>query len=759
MSNDLDEPLYTLREDPPVEPPTRADYGIIHLFADDVSVLLELRSHALPVILYWGPTLGHLEPEEAHLIARVGMPGTEAGMPDEPFRIGIVPEHHLGYTGRPGLSGHREGRDWSPVFGTVQAILEGEDLPIGFGFREENGGALYVRCVDRSAQLDLVIDIELHDAGVLRARATLTNTASPDVEPYRLEELSLAFPVPLDAAELLDFSGHWGLERVPQRKSMTVGSHLRESRRGRPGHDAAQLVILGEPGFGFRHGYTWSMHVGFSGNQRVLAERSVLGVQHLLGGELLLPGEVVLESAEAYQTPWIYGVAASGLDESAGRLHRMLRSRSTHPSSPRPVTLNVWEAVYFAHDLEVLLPLVGEAAAVGIERFVLDDGWFRGRRDDYAGLGDWFVDEDVWPEGLTPLVEAVRAAGMEFGLWFEPEMINLDSDLAREHPDWIMQVPGRLPPEARHQHVLNLSNPDAFSFLRGRLVALIAEYELSYIKWDHNRDLIDAGDALSGKPAVHEQTLALYRLLDELRSRFPRLEIESCASGGGRVDLGILDRTDRVWVSDNMDPIDRQAMLRWTAQLIPPELMGSHMASPKSHTTGRTHAVSFRAITAMFGHFGVEWDLTRATPSDKETITSAIATYKRFRGLLHSGEVVRVDSPDPSVLIHGVVSEDRSEALFAFVKIAQSSYAPTGPFRFAGLDPRTLYRVVPVLPDVDRWVARASPLWMGLHLAEHPDREIVLSGAVLERHGLQAPPLQPERAMLFRLTRIDDTPE
>src|SRR6266542_1136250 len=247
-------------------------------------------------------------------------------------------------------------------------------------------------------------------------------------------------------------------------------------------------------------------------------------------------------------------------------------------------------------------------ATCGVERFVLDDGWFRHRRDDTAGLGDWYVDETVWPHGLEPLIGHVRSLGMEFGLWVEPEMVNPDSDLYRAHPDWILSAGGRLPPTCRHQQVLDLANPGAYGYVRARLDALLSENDIAYLKWDHNRDLVDAGH--QGRPGVHAQTLAVYRLLDELRAAHPGVEVESCSSGGARVDLGILERTDRVWASDCNDALERQTIQRWTGLFLPPELIGTHVGPPRAHTTGRVHDLSFRAATALFGHAGIEWDVT-----------------------------------------------------------------------------------------------------------------------------------------------------
>lgn len=570
---------------------------------------------------------------------------------------------------------------------------------------------------------------------MLRCRATLTNTGA---EPYQLDDLVLAYPVPQQANEILDLAGRWTKERIPQRRGFTVGTHLRENRRGRTGADSAYLLHVGAAGFGFANGEVWAVHTGWSGNHTHYAERVTAGDQVIGGGELLLPGEIVLASGDSYSTPWLYGSYGVGLDAVARRFHSFLRARPNHPSVQRPVTLNTWEAVYFDHDLTKLLALADTAASVGVERFVLDDGWFGARRDDHAGLGDWTVSPGVWPQGLHPLIERVKQFGMQFGLWFEPEMINADSDVARAHPDWVMATGGRAPVESRFQQVINLGIPECYAYVRDGMLTILAEYPIDYIKWDHNRDLTDAGTAPSGRPGVHEQTLAYYRLVDELKAAHPGLEIESCSSGGGRVDIEALLHTDRIWVSDCNDPLDRQQMNRWTQQLLPPELLGSHIASVTSHTTGRTHTLGFRAASAVFGHLGIEWDLTRATPADLDELRAWVDFYRTHRELLLAGEMVRLDLPDDTLAGHGVVAHDRSRAIYSFAEVGRSPVILRGRLRFPGLDPQRRYRVAPV--RIGAPVGSAP--WWGTD-------GVVLTGGVLAHAGLTHAPTHPETAVLY----------
>ena len=408
----------------------------------------------------------------------------------------------------------------------------------------------------------------------------------------------------------------------------------------------------------------------------------------------------------------------------------------------------MWEAVYFDHDLDRLKALADKAAQVGLERYVLDDGWFRHRRDDTAGLGDWYVDEGVWPDGLDPIVDHVTGLGLEFGLWFEPEMVNEDSDVARAHPEWILRVPSRLPIRSRNQQVLDLSNPDAWQYIYDRMHAILGAHRIGFVKWDHNRDLFDAGRQATGGAGVHEQTLATYRLLAALREAHPDVEFESCSGGGGRADLGILELTDRIWTSDCIDPLERQTIEAGTGLMVPPEMMGSHIASPHSHTTGRRHDLSFRAATAMFGHLGVEWDLTAASEDDLAELATWIAAYKEHRSLLHHGVSVRSDDPDPALRVHGVVASDAREAIVAVVQLATGVTHPPGRVRVPGLDPALRYRVTPLAPgDVPGpRTGREVPAWWA--------GGVTLTGRALATVGLQAPNQHPEHTVLLHLAAL-----
>ncbi|MFZ2624452.1 MAG: alpha-galactosidase [Propionibacterium sp.] len=719
---------------------------LVHLRASGTSVVVDVSAGREPAFVYWGTDLGELGTETLAAISLAGVDPPVGSSPDRGLRLGVLALSSSGWAGRPGLAGHRDdGSAWAPALGVDSVELTADD-PVDEGATVCAGpGSLICSMVDPQAGIRARVVVELLAGGLLRVRAEVTNE---DPRPWTLDELAVVLPVPLSAGELLDFSGRWAHERAPQRRALGLGCWLREGRHGRTGFDAPTMSFCGEAGFGFASGQLWGLHVAFSGNHRCWVERRPEGRQVMAGGELLLPGEVRLDQGEGYRGPWVYAVHADGLDDAAHLVHDWLRTLPGHPDPQRPVTLNVWEAVYFDHDEQTLLSLAERAARIGVERFVLDDGWFLGRRDDTAGLGDWVVDPRVWPAGLHPLADRVHELGMQFGLWFEPEMVSPDSELARAHPEWIMATGDRLPAEWRHQQVLDLAIPQAFEHVHAAMGAILDEYEIAYLKWDHNRDLVEAGNRQrAGSAAVHDQTLACYRLMDLLRAEHPGLEIESCASGGGRIDLEMARHAQRFWLSDCIDPHERAQIMRWSAQLLPAEMMGTHVASPRNAITGRVGELSFRAGLAIWGHLGVEWNLLEAGDDELSRLGEWISFHKQEQALLYGGDLVRRELPG-GMTLHGVVARNRDEALYGLVRLESSPLARPGQLLVPGLDDRGSYRLCPRLvgggPD-----GVVLPAWCG------PDNEgIVMTGRALRLHGVRTPQLWPDEILILQAVRV-----
>ncbi len=714
------------------------DTGVVHSVRSsgasgtDTVVVVAQAAAGLPMVVWLGALAAGVDAADfaADAVAAIGAARRDISSRSVAERaLSVLPQMSDLWLGRPALVGFptagpggegEGGTGWSTAF-------EGATVHAGTG-------ALSIEATDDVAGLGLRTEIEAVAGGALRMRHTLTNLGPG---AYVVESLDVVVPVSDLVGEILDMTGRWAFERAPQRRPIGDGVWLRENRGGRPNFDSPTMLIAGRPGFDFGSGEVWGIHLAWSGNARHFVERQPSGVVTMGAGELLLAGEMVLAHGDSYATPWLHiGASTTGLDELAAQAHGYLRSLPAHPRLPSPVVSNVWEAVYFDHDLERLRHLADLAASIGVERFVLDDGWFGARRNDRAGLGDWIVSPDVWPDGLTPLAEHVTGLGMQFGLWFEPEMVNPDSELYRAHPDWILNTPGHQPALARNELVLDIGRPEVREHVFTQVHAVLDAYPIGFVKWDHNRLLVDAGSGgRAGGAGVHRQTLGFYELLDRLRAAHPQVEWETCASGGARIDLGVLARTQRAWTSDMTDALARQMIQRWTGQLVAPEYLGAHVSAATNHQTGRQFSLDFRAATAFFGDFGIEWDVSAATEAERERLAQWITAYKRHRDLLHSGRVVRVDTGADGIWVHGVVAADRSEAVFAYVQLDEVVRDPPA-MRCTGLDPARRYTAGVV-------VEGEQPSWRGASMT--------LRGDVLARVGLPGPPRRPLSATVVYL--------
>lgn len=722
----------------------------IHLAGGAVSVLVEIAASG-PRVLHWG---SRLAAHEVTALATTADPAVPFSSLDSPRRLGLLAVSGDGWSGTPALAWHRDGGHADPHLIASSVTLVGEQ-PDG------TSRGLTFTAADAGAEARVALTLTLDRHGVLAVQTEVASTADAGA-PLDVAAALALMPVPARATEILDFGGRWTREREPQRHALVTGAHRRAARRGRPGHDAPYLTMVGTDGFGFRSGELWGAHVAWSGDHEVtvesLPEGAGVHAHVIVAGELLAPGEIRLGPGESYHSPQVlFAWADHGIDRMSEGFHGYARDLAAHPSSPRPLTLNTWEAVYFDQDPATLMRLADVAARVGVERFVLDDGWFAGRPDDRSGLGDWVVDSAKWPAGVQQLAQAVHGHGMQFGLWFEPEMVNPDSDLARHHPNWILSTRAQ-PAEWRHQLVLDLTNVEVRDYLLERIDHAVSTIGVEYIKWDHNRDLhgaVSVGDpgaspaaasGVVGRPAVHRQTRAAYALMDAIRVRHPELEVESCASGGARVDLGVLARTQRVWASDTNDPVERQSIQRWTGVLVPPEVVGSHLGPATAHTTHRTSSLDFRLATALFGHAGIEWDLTACTDHELRAIARWALLYKELRPLLHAGRTVRTDEADPGALLHGVVSEARDHAVFAWVRVATAGAGFTPRTRLPGLDPARDYTVTvrEELGSASRHQV-ADPPWLA---ASEP---LVASGRLLAEVGIPLPLLGPGAALILEL--------
>lgn len=700
-----------------------------HLTNHDIDIILRTQPYA--ELCYFGKRLQKINTDAIDMLIPA-VPNSRIDV-DVPFTL--CPEEGVGNFSTPGLEGHRNGKDWSPVFVTQKVTKKKNDITI---ISEDN-----------IAQLRLTSKLILDETGVLQCQNSLTNLGD---EPYQVNRLSVTLPIPERALELMAFSGRWIKEFFPHRTKIQHCGYLQENRRGRTSHEYFPGMVVGTEGFKEQTGEVWGVHLGWSGNHRFQVAVKSNGKRFIQAEALYLAGEVSLAKGETLSTPWLYATYSDeGLNKMSQNFHQFLRKNIIHFASdkPRPVHLNTWEGIFFDHNPDYIMKMATKAAQMGVERFIIDDGWFGKRDDDYQALGDWYLDKRKYPNGLEPVIEHVKKQGMEFGIWVEPEMISKNSDLYRAHPDWLLELPGYNQPEGRHQYLLDLQNPAVFDYLLERLTWLLSSYDIDYIKWDMNREIVQAGH--EGQPAIVGQTNAVYRLMDMLQQKYPNVEIESCSSGGGRIDFEVLKRTQRFWASDSNDALDRQIIQRGMSYFFPPEVMGAHIGGKTCHTTYRELDMNLRGLTALFGHMGVELDPVKESTEEQKGFTHYIRLHKQLRSLLHSGNSVRLDVDDSAAMqSYGVVSQDKKEAVFVIAQLALPTYALSGNLRLTGLLADKEYSIeildLPnhIDPQVNGHAMKSFPKWM--------TTDTTLSGDWLMNIGLPLPVLDPATAMLIKIT-------
>ncbi|EAR08786.1 alpha-galactosidase [Reinekea blandensis] len=704
----------------------------LHLTSEHCSAVLCSERGGIPKLVYWGARLS-ADSDLSSLDLLNGLPHP-AGYLDAIPTLSLVPEIGHGFHGEAGLLGHSQRQRWGGqmTLTSMQKTAKGE---------------AEIVCRDPIAQLSLTLSVCLDPVSdVLTLQAELKNEGE---QAFQLDHLGLSVPMPVRAAELMTFHGRWIQEFVTKRQRWPESKVVRESRRGKTAHDSFPALIAGESGFSDTQGEVWGLHLAWSGNHRLVAEQLFDGDRHIQLAEWLYPGEIELAPGDSYQTPTIVGSwSQNGLNALSQRFHRYLRQQVLDPSVaevPRPVHLNTWEGIYFDHTPEHLLRMVDQAADMGVERFILDDGWFGARDDDHAGLGDWTVNMQKHPGGLHYLIDAVKARGMEFGLWFEPEMVNPDSDLYRAHPDWVLQVEDYEQLLGRYQYVLDLSRPEVSEYLWNSIDAILTEYDIRYIKWDMNRDLVQPGSG--GVASVHRQTQALYQLMARIREAHPHVEIENCSSGGGRIDYGLMQHTQRIWLSDCIDALERQRMQYGASLFFPPEVLGSHLSKTPASTTNRVLNLGFRGITALFAHFGIELDSSTLTALEREEVLALVNLYKDKRALIHHGDFYRLPTGVDSVQAYGTVAENGEEALFAVATLSLPETMRLPPLRLLGLDAKTTYRL-------EFWIPEGT----AAHCTEKSPLQIEgageFTGELLMQLGVQLPIMHPQSAMLISLTTV-----
>jgi alpha-galactosidase len=695
-----------------------------YLVSGDTALLIETPPDAFPFVRHFGPSLG-ADPIFAALADADPLPlwGARLDAPRPPCTLpGLEP----GFFGFPALAPASPGT-WDFEGAQSDTTAKGPRLRLSFRRRAPGPGRL------------TQVFQAFGDSGVIGAKLVASDW--PEASSWAA---SMALPIPARVDEAMTFGGDWAREFAAHRSALGPGGLILESRRGRPGHDRFPGLILGERGFGENTGNVYAFTLGWSGNARLRVDPMREGGAIVQLGELLLEGD---DAYDSFDTPWAYATfSACGLNGAGAVLQRFVRSRIIPPlaaSRKRPVHYNTWEAVYFNHEEAVLRDLADRAAQVGAERFVLDDGWFKGRDSDRSSLGDWTTDPKKYPEGLFPLIEHVRSLGMEFGLWVEPEMVSPDSDLARANPGWLRREADGSVTLQRRQAVLDLAAKGVPEHIFRMLTELLSAHPISYLKWDMNRDL--TGLDAETRPGHAEYVRSVYEIIERVRATHPVVEIEACASGGGRMDYGMLSLTDRVWTSDSNDALDRLEIQRNAALFIPPEIMGAHVGPATCHITGRRLALDLRAHVATFGHMGLELDLRSLSAQESKRLAQHIANHVRFRTLMHGGVLLRPSFADPDH--SGLAAADASGDHLALVVRTGSARLGQGTnLRLPGLKPDADYRIQavhPVTPTVEPCLAPAL-------LKEG----VVLSGRILGVRGLDLFLPRPETSVLLHVQKL-----
>jgi alpha-galactosidase len=580
------------------------------------------------------------------------------------------------------------------------------DLVLKYVSHKIDGDTLLIDLKDVSYDLGVTLVYKVFpDAGMIRKHAVITNRTGGAVTLESAQSGAWNLP-PGEGYRLTYLVGRWAGEWQINQEPIHPGMKVIESRRGNTGHQANPWFAIDEGGRADEsQGSVWFGALGWSGNWKFSIEQTAHQQVRVTGGFNPFDFSYPLAAGESLETPPFYGgYTEGGFGEASRLMHRFERTAilpGGATSRQRPVIYNSWEATEFAVDEPGQKALADKAAKLGVERFVMDDGWFGARNNDRAGLGDWTVNRTKFPNGLRPLIEYVNKLGMDFGIWVEPEMVNPNSDLYRQHPDWAMHFPDRPRTEARNQLVLNMARNDVKEYIFGALDRLLSENDgIAFIKWDMNRNFSEPGWPEEA-PAEEKKlwvayTRNVYEIVDRLRAKHPKLEIESCSGGGGRVDEGILSRVEEVWTSDNTDAFDRLRIQEGFSYAHTPKIMMDWVTDVPNYN-GRTTPLQYRFLAAMTGSLGIGGNLNKWSSADMTLAARMVELYKSIRKTVQEGLLYRLFSPQSGGFSASeyVAEDGRQAVVFAFSSAQHYGYPPPT-VRLSGLDEKATYRIRPI---------------------------------------------------------------
>ncbi len=574
-------------------------------------------------------------------------------------------------------------------------------LPATFENESSKAKTLIIYASDKVTGLKAELMYSIFEGSDAIVRSVkIINSSDKDI--FLTKVMSASLDMDSEDFELLTLHGSWARERQIDQRSIGYGKTSVGSVKGESSHQEHPFMALVEKGASQEIGRVYGFSFVYSGNFLAQAEKSQFDSVRVMMG--INPGNFKwqLKPGESFQAPEVVMVYSDeGLGKMSRTYHDLYREhliRSPYKDRERPILINNWEATYFDFNTDKLLAIAREAKKSGIEMLVMDDGWFGGRKDDNSSLGDWNVNEEKLPGGLKYLVDEVNKIGLKFGIWMEPEMISPDSDLYRAHPDWAIQIPGREGTRSRNQFVLDLSRPEVVEHTWNSIKNVLSSANIEYLKWDMNRQITDIGSFGLNKENMgelsHRFVLAVYELQERLIKEFPDLLLENCSGGGARFDPGMLYFGPQIWCSDDTDAIERLGIQEGTALVYPLSSMGAHVSDCPNHTVGRVTPFETRGHVALAGTFGYELDITKIPEEDRAMIPEQTAMYHKYNKLVRSGDYYRVASYRENGYYdcYGVVSKDKSEALYTFVQVKGRPNYHSRLIRLSGLDPDKKYR-------------------------------------------------------------------
>ncbi len=573
-------------------------------------------------------------------------------------------------------------------------------LPAAYVENDNEAQTLSVILEDQLSHVELNLRYTIFaDYDVIARSVELTNNSNDSIHIEKFASMQL--DLPQGSKLVISLPGSHANERHMQREDINFGTKCFESRRGTTGHQMNNFIAVVDPDTNENQGDALGISLVYSGNHKEEVEKDPYGAFRIIAGINDDQFDWEVKPKDSFQAPEVLLTYSSkGLNDMSNTLHGMLRehvARGKFRDALRPILVNNWEATFMDFTEDKLKPIVDAAKDMGIEMFVLDDGWFGHRDNDDSSLGDWKVFQKKFPKGLKHFSDYVHQAGLKFGIWFEPEMISMDSDLYRNHPDYMLRVPGRQPSPSRDQFVLDMGREEVRENIHQQMKALLDSSNIDYVKWDMNRHLTDVySKALPADrqgEVLHRYVLGLYKLLEELTTEYPDILWEGCSGGGGRIDTGFLYYMPQSWASDNTDAVARMKIQYGTSLAYPISSMTSHVSVSPNQQTGRPTSLQTRGYVAMSGDLGYELDLTKMSDDDKENVKRQIALYKQIRPTVQFGKFIRlVDVNKHNRCAWMFVSPDKTEAVVFSFKLLSEAQPDFNMLKLAGLDPNKVYQ-------------------------------------------------------------------